>query len=393
MSEATPSSQHCPDVALLAASVDGMLSSEEQERVMSHVADCEACYEVFTGTLRFRSGNERAPEGPTRKRSFSPDFLLLAEPPRRWFSPTIGGVAVAATLVFAVAGVFSLLNHGQSAFRRAPEVADVMANARAALSRVSQDLTNAGFGVPAPVAVSPYDAPDSASHGITIVYANSDFPEAPVRPCRTGDGNPCENVENLRSVALELDGPVPWPPGTTLLAYETGDCNGDGMLGMAPIRRLQPSAEQQTAGTLEYELNDRIVSEAPELFVGEVSVNCAKIVAAHLVQYRVQDTFVRRDLMYDEEWSPVASGIDNFQIRYFLHGAETELDHVPRPDPSDPATWITRVQVTITGKTESANLEGATGGVFPAEDTFLRRTFTTTVVLRNVLARIQAAEN
>lgn len=377
MSEATPSSRHCPDAELLAASVDGMLSSEEQDRVMSHVAVCEACYEVFTGTLRFQFGNERAPEGP-----------------RRWFSPTIGGVAVAATLVVAVtAGLFSLLTRGQESFMREPEIADMTANARAALDRVSQDLTGAGFGVPAPVAVSPYDAPDSASHGITIVYANPDLPEVPVRPCTPGDGNPCDSLENLRSVALELDGPVPWPPGTTLLAYETGDCNGDGRVGMAPIRRLQPSAEQQTAGTLEYELNDRIVSEAPELFVGEVSVNCAKIVAAHLVQYRVQDSFVRRDLMYDEAWSPVALGIEDFQLRYFLGVADTELDKVPRPDPSDAATWITRVQVTITGKTESANLEGATGGVFQAEDTFLRRTFTTTVVLRNVMARIQAAEN
>ena len=183
---------------------------------MSHVADCEACYEVFTGTLRFQSGNERVPAGT-----------------RRWFSPTIGGLAVAATLVFAVtAGLFSLLTRGQESFMREPEVAETTANVRAALSRVSQDLTIAGFGVPAPVAVSPYDAPDSASHGITIVYANSDFPEVPVRPCTSGDGNPCDSLENLRSVVLELDGPVPWLPGTTLLAYETGDCNGDGRLGM-----------------------------------------------------------------------------------------------------------------------------------------------------------------
>ena len=113
--------------------------------------------------------------------------------------------------------------------------------------------------------------------------------------------------------------------------------------------------------------------------------------AAHLVQYRVQDSFVRRDLMYDEEWSPVAHGVEDFQLRYFLGVADTGLDKVPRPDPSDAATWITRVQVTITGKTESTNLEGATGGVFQAEDTFLRRTFTTTVSLRNVLSRIPAA--
>jgi hypothetical protein len=45
--------------------------------------------------------------------------------------------------------------------------------------------------------------------------------------------------------------------------------------------------------------------------------------------------------------------------------------------------------VTVAGRSESTNLEGASAGVFAAEDTFLRRTFTTTVSLRNQLAHAQ----
>ena len=49
----------------------------------------------------------------------------------------------------------------------------------------------------------------------------------------------------------------------------------------------------------------------------------------------------------------------------------------------EPDTYITRVRVTVAGRSESTNLEGASAGVFAADDTHLRRTFTTTVSLRN----------
>ena len=51
--------------------------------------------------------------------------------------------------------------------------------------------------------------------------------------------------------------------------------------------------------------------------------------------------------------------------------------------PEDPSTWITRVRVTIGGRTESTNLQGASAGVFDADDTHVRKTFSTVVSLRN----------
>jgi len=48
------------------------------------------------------------------------------------------------------------------------------------------------------------------------------------------------------------------------------------------------------------------------------------------------------------------------------------------------------VRITVGGRTESTSLEGGTAGVYAAGDTHLRRTFTTTVSLRNQLS--QAAQ-
>jgi len=54
--------------------------------------------------------------------------------------------------------------------------------------------------------------------------------------------------------------------------------------------------------------------------------------------------------------------------------------------PSDnPNTWITGVRVSVYGRSESTNLAGGTAGVFAAEDTHMRRTFTSSAILRNQL--------
>ncbi len=57
----------------------------------------------------------------------------------------------------------------------------------------------------------------------------------------------------------------------------------------------------------------------------------------------------------------------------------------PLPVANNPETWITGVRITITGRSASKNLSGGTTGVFAAEDTHLRKTFTTSIVLRNQL--------
>jgi hypothetical protein len=55
-------------------------------------------------------------------------------------------------------------------------------------------------------------------------------------------------------------------------------------------------------------------------------------------------------------------------------------------------TWITGVRVTVAGRSESTDLQGASPGVFAQEDTHLRKTFSTVVHLRNVVGNAEIKE-
>lgn len=43
----------CPSLEDIAAFLDGMLPAEERERIVAHLADCEACYQMFAGAADF----------------------------------------------------------------------------------------------------------------------------------------------------------------------------------------------------------------------------------------------------------------------------------------------------------------------------------------------------
>jgi hypothetical protein len=91
----------------------------------------------------------------------------------------------------------------------------------------------------------------------------------------------------------------------------------------------------------------------------------------------------RRDLTLSEPWIPVAANIENLQMQYGVGFTNTFVDVPSQPLHDDPNTWITRVRVTIGGRSASKNLQGASAGVFDAGDTHIRKTFSTVVSLRN----------
>lgn len=49
-----------PDPEALAAFVDGRLEGEERRRLTEHLADCEPCYEIFSGVVAFQAEAEEA---------------------------------------------------------------------------------------------------------------------------------------------------------------------------------------------------------------------------------------------------------------------------------------------------------------------------------------------
>jgi hypothetical protein len=135
----------------------------------------------------------------------------------------------------------------------------------------------------------------------------------------------------------------------------------------------------------------------PAGFDNDVSLQCAVIGLFHVVQYRVSPLppaenpqLERRDAALGGSWSPVAANIENLQVQY-VQGLNEVFEDVPPVVPvgSDPSSWVTRVRITVGGRSESRNLEGATQGVLAAGDNHLRRAFTTTVSLRNQLSQVQ----
>lgn len=52
--EPTATNGGCPPLEQIAAFVDGKLDRRERDVVAAHLGDCEQCYEVFAGTVRFR---------------------------------------------------------------------------------------------------------------------------------------------------------------------------------------------------------------------------------------------------------------------------------------------------------------------------------------------------
>jgi prepilin-type N-terminal cleavage/methylation domain-containing protein len=320
---------------------------------------------------------------------------------------TLVEVAIAMVIAVAVMGaVFGLLIRGQSSFQREPEVADVSQNARSGLDMIARDLTMAGFRTPPATAILWKDGSGTTPDEITIIYADPDIPVS--RPVKCGDAGggggsgPCRTID--RSSTLNID-PITLDPrpfedtqaydsSMILFAIEDGHC-GDGQLGLVPFELTQPPGMTHAGGRPVLQLNHNPGRGSTELnlpggFDYTVHPDCAVIGMFHVIQYRVSPTpptenpvLERRDLSAGEPWIPVANNIENLQIQYAT-AVNNMMDEPFPPQGDDPLTWINRVKVSVFGRSESRNLEGASAGVFSTEDTYVRKTFSTAVSLRNL---------
>ena len=68
----------CPSLEDLAAFLDGGLSGDERARIVAHLADCPACYEVFTEAARFKISEEEEEEEEP-----APSGEIEANPPAK----------------------------------------------------------------------------------------------------------------------------------------------------------------------------------------------------------------------------------------------------------------------------------------------------------------------
>lgn len=340
-------------------------------------------------------------------------------------------IAIMITMI-VMASVFALLQKGQDSFRREPQVADMNANARSGLARISQDLTYAGYETPPNMSIMWFDGGGLTPDELTIVYADVNVPTSkPITgaPSATIGQSSTLLIDTTTFSAEPADFTQVYHSGQVLMAIQGPngvDPACDALApGIVPFELTQdPTCTSAGSGggggkgggggggggcdTLQLNHNPSggMNINVPNGFDNQVNQNCATVGYFHVVQYRVNPLpptpnpmLERRDLALvapNNQWIPVASNIENFQVQ-FAQGVNNVFNDVPPliPMGNDLNSWITQVQVTVAGRSESTNLQGGTQGVFAADDTHLRRTFSTVVSLRNQLgqAAIKAIED
>jgi hypothetical protein len=245
---------------------------------------------------------------------------------------------------------------------------------------------------------------------------------APSGPGASGDGvtPPCGDVAMHRGFVLDpfsvspqpLDFETIYVEGMELMAIQ-GPLLDDPRCDAArpaivPVTVVSEPSCVGTAGVggtpsacsqLELEYRARALPELqlPPGFDRSVDLSCATVGMFHVVQYRVAPAkaggvpvLERRDLLTSSAWEPLAGNIENLQIQY-AQGMEGDFFDEPPVLPAghDPETFITRVRITVAGRSTTPNLAGSTAGVHASDDAHLRRSFATTVSLRNQLNQAQ----
>ena len=302
-------------------------------------------------------------------------------------------IALSLTLLVATSA-FLFLQSGQSALAREPEVADMQANVRSALTRVSADLTVAGVGTPSEMAVLWHDGLGSGPDEITILYADSEAPIARPQPCASA----CDPIGSSSSLTLDPWSLSPAPadyesayaPGKTLLALQSAlagpECSGarpalvsfELAAGARCTGASGGTSGAEGCGTLMLShgpVRKTLGARLPAGFDSEVNPACAFVGVFHVIQYRLSSgELERRDLFQGEDFRPVAANIEDFQFQY-MQGFEGQFLDAPSAFPSafNPTTWLTAVRFTIVG---------ASG-----DESHLRRSLSTTVTLRNQLGQ------
>lgn len=94
-------SDTCPSLEDIAAFLDGKLSEEDRSRVVAHLADCEACYDVFSDAARFQLEEEEESRAlqASEEEALAPVVPLQRKRIQRWALP------LAAALVLGLATI------------------------------------------------------------------------------------------------------------------------------------------------------------------------------------------------------------------------------------------------------------------------------------------------
>jgi len=323
-------------------------------------------------------------------------------------------ISMAITVVVLTA-VFALLDSGQKNFIREGEIAPMNQSTRTGLDMISRDLLSAGMETPPVFAVLPSDGGGINPDMLLIVYVDDGIPISRPLSCgsssKRGRGHgPCNTIDRSSVLYIDPDSFIPpqkhpkeaYHRNQVLFALETSDCNGDGQLGIYPFEvSLDPRMNNAGGGeeTLHIIHNPgQQISDInlPGGFNRQISPDCAIIGSFSVIQYRINPLPPTPNPVLERRvvggpWIPVANNIENLQVQYGVGSININefFDQPVQASFNDPETWITRVRVTVTGRTEQKNLPGSEAGVFSEDDIYNREIYSTVAALRNVIFQIE----
>lgn len=331
-------------------------------------------------------------------------------------------ISIAITLI-VMGAVFGLLTRGQRSFRREPEIADLQQSARTALDMVTKDILQAGAGLPPEFpAFSRINGAGNANPtdvleiiGAFPTSSNNVYLE-PEEIERIDSVDPNSVIMRANTTNLDV--------GDLVVLYnDVSNNDPNGRLphwAMARVTNVVEDATNPTLNatvTLDYAALPAAYSNhlagggnPPDAtdFAPSPPLIIPKITRVSVVRYFTQpDTsgvsgippqvLMRERKFQNPAIPPEAVGyLEDFQIGYIIGvTAPVEQDDPPDPVVDMPATALTAenmlssVRITVTARSVSENLEGASSGAaIGQQGDFIRKTFSTNVNPRNLSAGV-----
>lgn len=325
-------------------------------------------------------------------------------------------VSITITLV-VMASVFALLTRGQRSFEREPEIADLQQNARNALDMVSKDILQAGAGLPPefPSFSSINGGDGNPTDSIEMIGTFQGAGDLYIEPEPILEIN--NNVVETEAITTNIrpgdmvavcngipnDAPTTFPnlfprwilASVTSVAQNAGPTNGGALITL-DLAAYPPAYSNYTPGVDEPMFVDNTVfGTKPQITrVSVVRYFTQLDVAANYNGPPPQVLMRSVDFGITQPPQPVGY-LEDFQIAYTIGVTAPAPQDAPPVIPAAPTLLTTEnmlssVRVTVTGRSVTAGMEGASqGALADASDDFIRKTFSTNVNPRNVTAGIE----
>jgi prepilin-type N-terminal cleavage/methylation domain-containing protein len=322
-------------------------------------------------------------------------------------------ISIMITLI-VMASVFALLSKGQRSFQREPEIADLQQSARTVLDMVSRDVLQAGAGLPPefPAFTRINGAGDNAPTDVIEMVGTFQLAgELYLEPEEISTGG----IDGSNTVTMEAE-TTNFEIGDIVVVYN--DANQNLLVPEIPqwSLGLVTGAVDNPGGNATVDVDYGAFDPAYSWPVGSnpppnpgfvVGGRSPKMTRVSIVRYfTVLDNAANYNgpppqvLMRDVDFAnnPQAVGyLEDFQISYLIGvAAPVEQDNPPNPVvdlagvPLTSENMLSSVRVTVTARSVSAGMEGATEGASGGrEDDFIRKTFSTNVNPRNVSSGLE----